>query len=88
MGDFLYTKNQLLFSSNFAMLSVPNYIISVHNFVLLYQKRLKIFFQHFNFLFFQEVLDPPSIVPQTHFQLSLAFPDFSQHKVQVGYSTI
>lgn len=32
---------------------------------------------------FQEVLDPPSISPQTQFQLAQAFPDFSQHKVQV-----
>ena len=38
------------------------------------------------FNFFQEVLDPPSIVPQTHFQVSLAYPDFSQHKVQDLFS--
>lgn len=31
---------------------------------------------------FQEVLDPPPIVPSTQYQLSLAFPDLSQHKVQ------
>ena len=37
-------------------------------------------------IFFQEVLDPPSIVPQTHFQVSLAYPDFSQHKVQDLFS--
>ena len=31
-------------------------------------------------------MDPPSIVPQTHFQVSLAYPDFSQHKVQDLFS--
>ncbi|XP_059089008.1 rhophilin-2-A-like isoform X2 [Tigriopus californicus] len=31
---------------------------------------------------FQEVLDPPPVVPSTQYQLSLAFPDLSQHKVQ------
>ena len=31
---------------------------------------------------FQEVLDPPAILPSTQYQLSLAFPDLSQHKVQ------
>ncbi|XP_040569515.1 rhophilin-2-B isoform X3 [Lepeophtheirus salmonis] len=31
---------------------------------------------------FQEVLDPPSISPSTQYQLSLNFPDLSQHKVQ------
>ena len=30
---------------------------------------------------FQEVLDPPSVLPSTQYQLSLAFPDLSQHKV-------
>lgn len=30
---------------------------------------------------FQEVLDPPPIMPATSFQLTLAFPDFSQYKV-------
>ena len=29
---------------------------------------------------FQEVLDPPQIVPSTQYQLSLAYPDFSQVK--------
>ena len=37
-------------------------------------------------IFIQEVLDPPTIVPQTHFQVSLAYPDFSQHKVQDLFS--
>jgi len=30
---------------------------------------------------FQEVLEPPPIMPATAFQLTLAFPDFSQYKV-------
>ncbi len=30
---------------------------------------------------FQEVLDPPAVQPATQYQLSLAFPDLSQHKV-------
>ncbi len=30
---------------------------------------------------FQEVLDPPSVAPATQYQLSLAFPDPSKHKV-------
>ena len=34
----------------------------------------------------QEVLDPPAIAPSTKFQLSLAFPDFSQFKVQDLFS--
>ena len=37
---------------------------------------------------FQEVLDPPSIVPSTKYQLSLAFPDFSQYKVQDLFSNL
>lgn len=35
---------------------------------------------------FQEVLDPPAIVPSTQYQLSLAFPDLGQHKVQDLFS--
>lgn len=31
---------------------------------------------------FQEVLDPPPIVPFTKYQLSLSYPDFCQFKVQ------
>ena len=34
----------------------------------------------------QEVLDPPPIAPSTKFQLSIAFPDFSQFKVQDLFS--
>ena len=30
---------------------------------------------------FQEVLDPPPVQSATQYQLSLAFPDLSQHKV-------
>merc|ERR1719431_1923640 len=30
---------------------------------------------------FQEVLEPPTIVPLTKFQLSLSYPDFSGHPV-------
>ena len=30
----------------------------------------------------QEVLDPPAIAPSSQYQLSLAFPDLGQHKVQ------
>ena len=37
---------------------------------------------------FQEVLDPPAIAPATKYQLSLAFPDFSQYKVQDLFSTL
>merc|ERR1712110_21160 len=37
---------------------------------------------------FQEVLDPPKIVPSTKYQLSLAFPDFSQYKVQDLFSEL
>ena len=37
---------------------------------------------------FQEVLDPPAIVPSTKYQLSLAFPDFSQYKVQDLFSNL
>ena len=38
------------------------------------------------FLFFQEVLDPPAISPSSQYQLSLAFPDLGQHKVQDLFS--
>jgi len=30
---------------------------------------------------FQEVMDPPPVLPSTTFQLSLSYPDFSQHRV-------
>ena len=30
---------------------------------------------------FQEVLEPPPVMPATTYQLTLAFPDFSQYKV-------
>lgn len=30
---------------------------------------------------FQEVMDPPPVLPSTTFQLSLSFPDFSQYRV-------
>lgn len=35
---------------------------------------------------FQEVLDPPAISPSSQYQLSLAFPDLGQHKVQDLFS--
>ena len=38
------------------------------------------------FVFFQEVLDPPAISPSSQYQLSLAFPDLGQHKVQDLFS--
>ena len=34
---------------------------------------------------FQEVLDPPPVQPSTQYQLSIAFPDLSQHKVREGF---
>ena len=34
---------------------------------------------------FQEVLEPPPIMPATAFQLTLAFPDFSQYKVEIDF---
>ena len=34
----------------------------------------------------QEVLDPPAIAPSSQYQLSLAFPDLGQHKVQDLFS--
>jgi len=34
---------------------------------------------------FQEVVDPPPIMPATTYQLTLAFPDFSQYKVMTAY---
>jgi hypothetical protein len=37
---------------------------------------------------FQEVLDAPPVAPSTQYQLSLAFPDFSQHKVQDLFSAL
>ena len=37
---------------------------------------------------FQEVLDPPPISPSTQYQLSLAFPDLSAHKVQDLFSDL
>jgi len=37
---------------------------------------------------FQEVLDPPAIVPSSQYQLSLAFPDLGQHKVSDLFSTL
>lgn len=37
---------------------------------------------------FQEVLDPPPIAPSTQYQLSLAIPDLSQHKVQDLFSSL
>ena len=40
------------------------------------------------FLFFQEVLDPPAISPSSQYQLSLAFPDLGQHKVQDLFSSL
>jgi len=30
---------------------------------------------------FQEIVDPPPVLPSTTFQLTLSFPDFSQHRV-------
>ena len=42
----------------------------------------------FFFLDFQEVLDPPAIVPSSQYQLSLAFPDLGQHKVSDLFSTL
>ena len=45
-------------------------------------------FQVFSFILlkvikcmFQEVVEPPPIMPATTYQLTLAFPDFSQYKV-------
>ena len=43
---------------------------------------------YFSFLNFQEVLDPPAIVPSSQYQLSLAFPDLGQHKVSDLFSTL
>ena len=40
------------------------------------------------FLELQEVLDPPAIVPSSQYQLSLAFPDLGQHKVQDLFSSL
>lgn len=37
---------------------------------------------------FQEVLEPPPILPATTYQLTLAFPDFSQYKVMLPLSTL
>jgi hypothetical protein len=37
---------------------------------------------------FQEVMEPPSIAPATQYQLSLAFPDFSQYKVKDLFSAL
>ena len=34
------------------------------------------------------MLDPPSIVPSSQYQLSLAFPDLGQHKVQDLFSNL
>ena len=42
----------------------------------------------FFFFYFQEVLDPPAIVPSSQYQLSLAFPDLGQHKVSDLFSTL
>ena len=36
---------------------------------------------HFTLTCLQEVLEPPPVMPATTYQLTLAFPDFSQYKV-------
>ena len=37
---------------------------------------------------FQEVLEPPPVMPATTYQLTLAFPDFSQYKVSELFKSL